>query len=300
VNSTRRLHEPAVVAAVLMSMGCNSLFDIERHTLAPLEAGDAAAPVEGGLDTSHDAASRPVTASDGGFRPPLLGDAALGGFDAGFTAGADSTRAQAADTSLGDSSGDLGTPGENSTSTSLPGASNEQGTSAEGTSSAPPEPAPDPRYNAPTDGPNLNASFDCSSKLDTWGHTSYCRFAPNGFDADGNPLASVGDVHLWVYWSEAAVDGWICLIDNVSNGRGIKFQVAVHPVGAASPALPVDNFTFDEPAWPVVLEGRDNEAFGTCTWTKFAASQAVDQVMVEWMDLWTSQHFDGRYFITAP
>jgi hypothetical protein len=296
VNSTRRLSELSVVGLVSMNVGCNSLFDIERHTLA---AGDAAVSVEPSLGASHDAASRVTVSSDGGSRPAPSKDAAHGGFDAGLTV-ADPTMAPVADASLDDSSDNSSGPGDQSTEAPDDGSSNEQDTSAQVATSAPPEPTPDPRYNAPAEGPNLNASFDCSSKLDTWGHTSYCRFTPNGFDANGNPLASVGDVHVWVYWSEAAVDGWICLIDDVSNGRGIKFQVAVHPVGAGLPALPSDNFTYDEPAWPVVLEGRDNEAFGTCTWTKFAASQVVDQVMVEWMDLWTSQHFDGRYFITAP
>jgi hypothetical protein len=142
--------------------------------------------------------------------------------------------------------------------------------------------------------------FGCSSKLDSWGYTSYCRFTPNGFDANGNPLDNVGDVHVWVYWSEASVDGWICLNDNVANGRGLKYQVAAHPTGAPFPTLPADNVTPEGGDWLVVYKGRDNEVFGTCDWVGFSAPQKSDQVMVEWLDLWTSQHFDGRYVIQAP
>lgn len=280
----------------LVNAGCNSLFDIEPHRLAPRAPGDAAVG-----DTTHVAAAGDASTvnpgADAGAPPPGR-DAAIEDTQVEPSSNVGSTSDPAPGT-VTDGSGDVSAP---HATWPQPTVSDEATwSSSSGTAPAvSSEPAPDPRYSAPTEGPNFGVGVGCASKLDAWGHTSYCRFTPNGFDAMGNPLESVGDVHLWVYWSEAAVDGWICLIDNASNGRGLKYQVAVHPVGAAFPTLPSDNFTANEPAWPVVLAGRDNEHFGTCEWTQFAASQAVDQVMVEWMDLWTSQHFDGRYFIYAP
>lgn len=296
VKRGRRLSSPAQALLALVNVGCNSLFDIEPHRLASRGDEDAAVSEPTHEDVSPDGAA-PVTVATDAAAQLSRPDAASEHTSAQFSSAAGST-GDAAQATRTDSSRDVSSQPATATPTDSGDANG--GSSGDSTAPVSSEPPPDPRYNAPTEEPNFEVGIGCASKLDAWGHTSYCRFTPNGFDANGNPLASVGDVHLWVYWSEAAVDGWICVIDNASNGRGIKYQVAVHPVGAGFPTLPADNFTYDEPAWPVVYAGRDNEQFGTCTWTKFAAAQAVDQVMVEWMDVWTSQHFDGRYFIDAP
>lgn len=269
----KSMHETIRLLAAGVWFGltaCNSLLDIERRPFVPSDGG----PDAGGGPTTPEPSPSGSSAT--------ATTATSGSATEGDGTGSAPTEGATGSDSLSTTSGPLPTD-----------ATSPDTTPADATSVA-----PDPRE-TPPDAPNPSAALGCANKLDPWGHTTFCRFTPNGFDRNGNPLADVGDVHLWVYWSASSVAGWICVIDDGDNGRGIAYRVLVHPEGAELPALPADDVT-PEGAWQLVYEGRDNEKFGTCDWVKFEAALAVDQVMVEWLDLWTSRHFDGRYFVPAP
>jgi hypothetical protein len=284
-----------------LNTGCNALLDIERRQVLPLSVGDAA--VDAGFEQTTDAGAGVSDAASNSAHETTSEQAVTSATTPATDVSGETSAASTAPASgsLSEIASDV-SEGSSDVSSVSGESTSELGTftdvNSASTSSAPP---PDPRYNKPTQGPNLDVGFGCAAKLDDWGQTSYCRFTPNGFDRNGNPLDNVGDIHLWIYWSEAAVDGWICVIDNVANGRGIKYQVGVHPKGTPLPTLPSDNVTPSGGDWLIALQGRDNEAtYGACDWVGFSAAATGDQVMVEWLDLWTSQHFDGRIFFNAP
>jgi hypothetical protein len=264
-------------ASLWMNTGCNSLLDIEPHALASL--GDASVSVSGETSASR----------------TQLADAALGDGDASSTNGSDASSGQDATSSqasMGDQTNDtLDVTSLGSGHTASTGQ-----VSSGQDSSASSEPA-DPRTVEPAP-PDLSSGVGCASKLDAWGYTSYCRFTPNGFDRNGNPLPDVGDAHVWVYWSDTSVSGWICVIDDGDNGRGLAYRVLVHPEGALLPALPAEDVTPND-VWVLAYEDRDEGA--KCAWKAFSASLQADHVMVEWLDLWdANRHFGGRFNIAAP
>ncbi len=120
----------------------------------------------------------------------------------------------------------------------------------------------------------------------------------------GNPQADVGDTSVWIYWSSDVVDGWICVVDDQANGRGLNYRVLAHRWGTST-TMPEGAFISAGDSFQEVSSGTGQSS---CGWGGFSGtvSGGVDFLVVEWEDAWTSSanvpttHYDGRVTAESP